>query len=41
MMNIRFGTDGDYTSHVDASGGYEWWYFDAKHQDFACTIIFF
>ena len=41
MMNIRFGTDGDYTSHVDSSGGYEWWYFDVKQQDFACTIIFF
>lgn len=40
MMNIRFGTDGDYTSHVDSSGGYEWWYFDVKQQDFACTVIF-
>ena len=34
MMNIRFGTDGDYTSHVDSSGGYDWWYFDVKQQDF-------
>ena len=43
MMNVKVGSNGDIPMRIQASGTYEWWYFDAidEARELAITIILF